>query len=445
MSSLDLLSMAIRNLFKRKLRTSLTVLGVVIGTASIVVMVSLGVGINRSMEERIQNMGDITMINVQNYEGYYGYSKTAPIIDDDFIKLIEQEPGVVVASPTLYMDFKAVCGKFTAYLNVMGIKPEMLQAMGVKIAEGRMLEVDDKDGILFGSDVALYYFYNPSSRRYRWDDSSTPKVNLMKDKITGSFDYSYGEPTYNTGEGDVAVNKPKTFKVTAIGVMERSDDWRTSSYSYMSLDAAVKMNKDKQKYQLQNGGRQQQKTYGYQEAMIKCKDLKDVEKVTARLDELGYTQYYTPSMYIKEFQDMMLSLQLLLGAIGGVAFVVAAIGISNTMVMSIYERTREIGVMKVIGAALADIGKLFLVEAALIGLLGGIFGLGLSYVVSYVINSIGISILEALTGSGTAASYIPIWLAGGALAFSAAIGLLSGFFPALRAMRLSALSAIRTE
>ena len=140
------------------------------------------------------------------------------------------------------------------------------------------------------------------------------------------------------------------------------------------------------------------------------------------------------------------TIQAVLGGIGGVSLLVAAIGITNTMVMSIYERTKEIGIMKVIGASLKDIKKLFLFESALIGLFGGMLGIGFSYSLSYLVNKFSYQFGEALGAYGASKiSIIPIWLVIVAMAFSALIGIISGYFPARRAMNLSALEAIRTE
>jgi ABC-type antimicrobial peptide transport system permease subunit len=127
---------------------------------------------------------------------------------------------------------------------------------------------------------------------------------------------------------------------------------------------------------------------------------------------------------------------------------VAALGITNTMIMSIYERTREIGIMKVLGCLLGDIGKMFLLEAGLIGAIGGLLGILFSQGVSFLMNKAGVSLIGGMiyTGSGvTRISIIPVWLMLAAVAFATFVGLVSGFYPARRAMKLSALSAIRTE
>ena len=115
------------------------------------------------------------------------------------------------------------------------------------------------------------------------------------------------------------------------------------------------------------------------------------------------------------------------------------------MMMSIYERTKEIGVLKVLGCALGDIRTMFLMEAGFIGFMGGVLGLGLSYSVSAAINKFLGASLSGMTGGSGAISRIPLWLSGSAVVFAVLIGMLAGLFPALRAMKLSPLAAIRNE
>lgn len=146
--------------------------------------------------------------------------------------------------------------------------------------------------------------------------------------------------------------------------------------------------------------------------------------------------------------------QAVLGGIGAVSLFVAAIGITNTMMMSIYERTKEIGVMKVLGCDLRNIRTLFLMEAGFIGFIGGVIGLMLSFIISFVINKISASggqdmMNVGIVGVGSAnssgISYIPLWLVLLSLIFAILVGMVAGFFPARRAMKLSPLAAIRNE
>lgn len=143
-------------------------------------------------------------------------------------------------------------------------------------------------------------------------------------------------------------------------------------------------------------------------------------------------------------QKTMGMIQAVLGGIGAVSLFVAAIGITNTMMMSIYERTKEIGVMKVLGCDLRNIRSLFLMEAGFIGFIGGVIGLILSFGLSFVINKLAQSAQDMSLGAGDI-SYIPLWLMVLSLAFAILVGMVAGFFPARRAMKLSPLAAIRNE
>ena len=138
-------------------------------------------------------------------------------------------------------------------------------------------------------------------------------------------------------------------------------------------------------------------------------------------------------------------MELILGGIGAVSMLVSAIGIANTMIMSIYERTKEIGVMKVLGCVVTDIRKLFLFEAGIIGFLGGLLGLALSYGISYVLNTYGTELGGQLgIASGGDLSTIPLWLAVGAIIFSIVVGMLSGLYPAIKATKIKAIEAMRS-
>ena len=161
------------------------------------------------------------------------------------------------------------------------------------------------------------------------------------------------------------------------------------------------------------------------------------------LKAIGY-EVYSAMDYVSGMKKIAGSLQLLLGAIGSVSLFVAAIGIANTMIMSIYERTAEIGIMKVIGARLTDIKRMFLLEAMLIGIIGGFLGVIISLGISAVLNNVGLSfIAEMQSVEGADVSVIPVWLCAAAMLFSGVIGLISGYLPARRAMKLSALNALR--
>ena len=160
---------------------------------------------------------------------------------------------------------------------------------------------------------------------------------------------------------------------------------------------------------------------------------------------MGFQSYSLLDM-LNTMKKTSRTLQAILGGIGAVSLLVAAIGITNTMVMSIYERTREIGVMKVLGADLKDIGTMFLLEAGLIGLGGGALGVAFSYVVSFLLNHLTAGFMGGMMGGAPGQiSIITPMLALSAMLFATMIGLAAGYLPARRAMHLSALDAIRAE
>ena len=170
--------------------------------------------------------------------------------------------------------------------------------------------------------------------------------------------------------------------------------------------------------------------------------MKYVEGLTQMIKEMGY-EAYNDAEWIQQQQNEMNMIEGVLGGIGAVSLLVAAIGIANTMMMSIYERTKEIGVMKVLGCDMRNIQMMFLFEAGFIGLIGGFIGLIISFSLSFVINKIA-SATGALGIEGNL-SYIPPSLALFALVFALFVGMLSGFFPSRRAMKLSPLAAIRND
>ena len=464
--------MAVRNLLKRKMRTFLTVLSVVMGAMAIILMISLGIGINVQFESQMNDFGDMTLIELYNWDGYYGQRQGAPVFDDAAIAKMNAIKGVQVVTPVVNSYLRVVSGRNIADLQIYGVKAEALPLLGFKVSQGEMLKSTEGYNIVFGADAAASFRSNTGrnqggSGRYSMygysgmvmydsgpvrEGGETPEVELRVDPLTDRFKASY-ESTYgdaNTGgseEVDQSKRKPDVYSLMVDGVMESGDKWESSYYSFMDIDDVVAIQKDERKYyDAIYGTRSTQETFGYERGIIKCTDFNQVESVLEAIKEMGF-EAWSPMDNINQMKDFSSSLQMLLAIIGGISLFVAAIGIANTMIMAIYERTKEIGVMKVVGAAIKDIKKLFLLEAAIIGLVGGILGLGLSYIVSGLINEHGLAFLSMMFYNQDMAtsSVIPVWLALFSLVFSAIIGVISGYFPARRATKVSALAAIRTE
>ncbi len=468
MTSADIITMAFRNLLKRKLRTFLTIFGVVIGTASIVVMISLGLAMNKTFEEQLKNLGDITIITVYKpwdssgmmmgggggvvFGGNSGgRSKTPTKLDDNAITYFKTIPGVIAATPTIETYLFAKSGRYTGSFSIKGIDPAVMHLFGYEVAEGRLLQEGDKFDVVYGSQVP-YFFSKPGSFS-RFNEGSAPPINVLEDRVQFSYDWNFINPYQDQQPQDNKI-PPKPYTIRGAGILKEKG-YETDYYVFMSIEEVKKIIDAKEKFDAQQraewgGGTRapQEKDTQYQTVYVKCADYKTVKQINQVIKDMGFDTYI-PSQQLDAMQEMAGSLQQLLGAIGAVSLFVSAIGIANTMIMSIYERTKEIGVMKVIGALLSDIGRLFLLEASIIGFFGGALGVLLSLLISYFLNSSGVSFMgtinEQLANVQGTVSLITPWLCGLAVVFAGIVGLISGYFPARRAMRINALTAIRTE
>ncbi|HWR62044.1 MAG TPA: FtsX-like permease family protein [Clostridia bacterium] len=454
MNSIDIVRMTFKNLLRRKTRTLLTVMGVVIGTASIVIMISIGIGMNEGFKQEISRMGSLNTINVRSSDNgmYYvtdeaeagrGSNTKKRELDESAVADFSRLAGVDAVIPFIETDGKIKVGKYIGYVQLQGIDPEYMEKLDLKVSEGKLLGSDDKTGVVFGFGTKDNMYNPKASGRYRWG-GTPPEVDLLKDKVTFSLDMSFGDE-FMSGDGTVQ-KKPKTYKVSGVGILE-DGNYEYYNSMFIDINQMRKMVKDFNRGKNQSDNSSDYRDIkGYSRIIVKVKDIKDVQAIQTQIKDMGF---YADSLtdILESMQKTSQSIRIVLGAIGAVSLLVASIGIANTMVMSIYERTREIGIMKVIGSSLGDIKKMFLFEAAMIGLLGGIIGLLLSYGVSFGLNSAGFALLGFFGsgGEGTKTSIIPVWLAGGAMLFTTAIGLISGFYPAKRAMKLSALEAIRKE
>lgn len=433
MTSIDLLRMGIKNLWRRKLRTSLTVLGVIIGTTSIIVMLSLGFGLSHSFEQQLAQWGSLTNINVYPKWQDPSLPKTEQVsLDDKAVASFKQIPHVQAVSPTLETYGAIINGRYIAQIPIRGVDPDVMEDFGFEVAEGRLLEKGDELTIVFGGGMKNN-FYDPKSRVWR-----EPKIDLMKDRMSLTLN-----PNYGWDQPGVQTPNYKEYKIKVAGVLTE-DNWETNYGVYMNITEVQKLIKEKEKAENVKPNPNQQ-TSQYQQINVKVDEIDNVQAVQQTIKDMGH-EAYSLNDQLESMKNTANIIQAVLGGIGAVSLLVAAIGITNTMVMSIYERTREIGVMKVIGASLKDIRGLFLFESALIGLLGGIFGVAFSFLISFIVNKFSGSFGNYFgIGEGAKLSIIPLWLVFAAMAFSALIGILSGYYPARRAMNLSALDAIRTE
>ena len=443
----DLLTVCLRNLTRRKVRTALTVIGVVIGVCAIILMVSLGIGARESMMQMLQEWGDLTIINVYNYGG--GETK----LDDKAVSQIQALEGVQIATP-FYQNYefnfrlKSRNGRYDSYTQIIGIYPEAFEALGYQLSEGTSFADSSKDySMVAGANVAYSFRDTKKKRnnyvdRYQTDAMGNPKkpfVDMMKDKLI-----LYSEIYDNNG------NLSKTLEVTphitGIMVEDWNKGWETSECIFMDINQMKALEAQCRKL---SGQKAPSTAVSYEDVRVKCVDAASVSGIQQAITDMGF-QCSSMEDTRQYFDEQLTMIQTMLGGLAAISLFVAAIGIANTRVMSIYERTKEIGVMKVIGAELGSIRAMFLTESAMIGLIGGVVGVTLSFLISYLLNNVPLvaGLLASLGlsfGGGGAVSIIPWWLVVLAMAFSMLVGVIFGFIPANRAVKISALEAIRHD
>ena len=453
----DLLQMSVSSLLKRKLRSILTILGVVIGIASIVTMISLGLGMQRLQLKQIEEYGGLTSITVYPDQSDV-VSTTSHVIDDDTIETFSGLEHVEIVSPVLSTSAILLSGKYKYEVyNLNGYTLDGLKALNYKFSEGSLPKEGDQLKFIYGN-MLLYNFVDAHTGLGYYDNYQLPDIDLMNDTIFTVFDTENFRQTENSSDPEIPndfsseldsteenseTKAPvKKFIIPAAGILygEGEDDWHDySSCIYCDIEALkstlkkVFRNKNIPGQPLRKNGKAYKKWF-YSNAYIKVSDIKYVSQVQKEIKEMGF-EASSNSDWIQQTQESSRNLAAMLGGIGAVSMLVAAIGIANTMMMSIYERTKEIGVMKVLGCELRDIQTLFLLEAAVIGLVGGIIGNLLSFAVAFAINRI----------NGEQTCYIAPWLVLAGLAFAIVVGVLAGYFPSKRAMSLSPLAAIRNE
>lgn len=445
----DIWKMSSSSLWKRKLRTILTILGVVIGTASIVVMMSLGLGLNRATTKEIEENGGLTTITVYEGNGMdtgESSSSTDGKLDDKLVETIRQINHVKVVSPVLGMQVIARYGSYEAYLYLQGMDADALVEMNIPVGQGSLPVKGDSLKFLYGNQCLVDFTNSKTGENY-WETGVLPDIDLINDSIFVVFDTdAYWSAQYDSGDSTEVVKPPKKYLIEGCGIVAGGlEDYNSYSWNvYCDIDALkqqlskVFKNKPIPGQPTTSSGKPYKELY-YNSIYVSVDNMDYVKEVQNQITELGY-QAESNMEWVESSQKQYGYIQAVLGGIGAVSMLVAAISIANTMMMSIYERTKEIGVMKVLGCDIRNIQAMFLMEAGMIGLIGGIAGLVLSYGISVIIN-----IVVKSMGTDMQLSYIPLWLAGISIIFAVLVGVLAGYFPSRRAMKLSPLAAIRNE
>ena len=441
----DLLTMCIGNLKRRKLRTVLTVLGVVIGTASVVIMTSVGLGMSQMSENMYASFGSLTQVTVHEPYSYEANSKKEAVhLTDETVKEISRLEHVTSISPVISSEVIIKQGLYECSITLQGVDRNYFSQMDMK--DGSSIPEPGELSLVMGNAV-LARFTNIKTNESYWDKKNIPDVDYSKPLFVIFDTNAYYESKQTNSEKKVLPPKKYVLKVDGELKGEIED------YSDNSMDAFTDI--DALKTQLKKvfgknpiPGQPTTKKgkplseFCYNRIFISCDSMDHVVEVQKAIQSLGY-EASSNMEWLEQSKQQSNMIQLVLGCIGAISLLVAAIGIANTMMMSIYERTREIGIMKVLGCDINEIRNMFMIESAFIGVLGGLFGIGLSYIVSIVANALNLA--EKFVNQSGNISVIPLWLALLGVIFATLISMIAGLAPALKAMKLSPLMAIKNE
>lgn len=455
--------MTLQNLTRRKSRTILTVLGVVVGCCAIVTMMSIGFGVQNSQQIMLEGMGDLTLIQV------YSNGRKDSKLDDTAIRKFQNIANVDVAVGKTQLNnvgMTIFAGNNDRYqmqwVQIVGINKDAMEKFGFQLLEG------DYPKQPFEVLAGQYTAYNlmdtmrPEGQDMisRWDYMYTydPNTGMMTENDPSALPDPYMKLNGQTLKLELYsyenfdVKKYQEIKVTGVVKEDYNKDYATSEgliFFTTDLQALQKMFYPSSSQKME-----------YSEIFVKAKDISQVADIESDIKKMGYSTYSMESVR-KPLEEEARKQQMMLGGLGAVSLFVAALGICNTMIMSISERTREIGVMKALGCYLGNIRTVFLLEAGFIGLIGGIIGSVLSFLISVGMNfftnaaaqSIEVTdfatfwtkLTTAMDVANSPMSIVPLWLYGFAIVFSIIIGLGSGFYPANKAVHISAMEAIKRE
>lgn len=434
----ELASLAVNNLMRARARLAMTAGGVLVGTTAVILLIALTLGLQQAAEASIGNSASLTEIEVYpNYGGGFG-GQTPENIPQLTAKAVQEFwaiPGVAAVIPfTRLQGGEVIAGKYSGYVDTIGIDARLLPFLRISVEAG-LLSLN-RGEVLIGQNAGDY-FYDPKASG---DSYETVPIDLFTTSFRLKL-YSYD----GTGA-------ERRISVKAIGKLAANDRFNYSVL--MPIQDVLAYN------EWVTGKRIDPKTFVYDQVIIRSTSRETTNSISEAVRKLGY-QAGGMGEYLNQLNSFFTTLRLMLGGVGGVALLVAAFGVANTMTMAILERTREIGLMKAIGATDRDVLTIFLIEAGLVGLAGGVAGVGLSYFLQNLINgalqsssqspdqsgpSPGIGFLPFDTSQiGGNLIIISPELALFALVLATGVGLAAGLYPSLRAARMTPVIALKTE
>lgn len=466
----DLTELALRNLRESLLRNSLTTIGISVGVASLVAMLSLGIGLQQLASRRLMKSGLFDTVVVTSRRDLRNFGREeerggpAPaesrILDEPTRREIEQIPNVLEASPDI---------RFITELRYED-KPHLTMVAALPASDKSNDAFETVQGHFFSSDVAPEAILQKAFAEELLGKTPKPGLDetnvaelaapLLGKELTMRYaqreavqtTLSAGANDHASASGDQSlagaaysvVSREQKLKIVGVADLDpESMRGPTRARVFLPLGLAEGLHV-MQPTDLREISRASSDQPVYSSVNVRVKNPSQVQKVEDAIKKMGFNTFsiLDASRSIQQFFKV---LDVFLGIFGSLALAVAFIGIVNTLVMAILERRREIGIMKAIGASDGDIKKLFFAEAGAMGILGGIVGVALGWAIGQVIN-VGTNVyLKRQSFPPEHFWSVPWWLVAFALLFSFLVSLAAGLYPAGRAARLDPVQALRYE
>jgi putative ABC transport system permease protein len=406
MDLISILRIAMRALSRNKMRSALTMLGIIIGVGAVIAMVGVGQGASKQVQDQISAMGSNMLFvssGTVNRGGLrLGWGQTKTLVYDDMKAIVQQAPAVKEAAPGSATTAQVVFGSDNWFTNVQGTEPQYFDIRSWPMQEGVSFTESD---VTSAADVAVIGA-TVRQNLFGAEDpiGQTVRISKLPFKVVGVLSAKGQSAAMGQDQDDVIFVPITTLQKKLTG-----EPWlRYIVVSAVSKDA----------------------TYAAQQEITGL--LRDRHRIRQGQDDDFMVRNLADVAQLADQSSRVMT--MLLASIAGVSLIVGGIGIMNIMLVSVTERTREIGVRMAIGATEEDVQRQFLIEAVVLSLMGGaagiFFGVGSSLIISKLL--------------GWAVLVSPLAIVA-AVIFSAGVGVFFGFYPARKAARLDPIEALRFE
>jgi putative ABC transport system permease protein len=462
----DSTELALRNLRESLLRNSLTTIGIAVGVASLVAMLSLGLGLQQMAGRRLQKSGLFDTVVVTSRRDLRSYNREqeengpapaeSPVLDEAARLKISRLPNVLEAYPDI---------RFITELQ-FDDKPHLSMVSGLPPSARSNDAFDGMQGKFFSSETAPEAILQKSLAEELLGKTPKPGATemnvaelakpLLGKELTMQYSERIASPSTRTeGARPGSPENSSTAaysvvshreKLTIVGIADLDPDSMrgpTRARVFIPLGLAESLHV-MQPNDLRDTTRAPGGSAAYTTVSVRVKSPKDIPSIEQTVKKMGFNTFSIIDA-TRSLQQFFAVLDLFLGIFGSLALAVASIGIVNTLVMAILERRHEIGIMKAVGASDRDVGVLFFAEAGAMGVIGGFIGVGLGWTMGRVINIGTNHYLNRLHFPPEQIWYVPWELVVGAVLFSVLMSMVSGLYPAIRAARLDPVQALRYE